>query len=210
MFEIINNIVKELNQTKELCRLAINAQDNEAKVPIDLCCAPMYNTPNPEKIIVSDVESDSESESESESEYESDDCSDSEDDECRSPINIIDEPIATEDNIKIISVDIGDTIEVSESDVVFESADEYTIEEIKNLTEIDNLQIEKLNEESLKDTLDVEGLSISEDTIETSKEIYRKMTLHALKTLVITKGLSSDPSKMKKAELLKLLESSEE
>lgn len=49
MFEIINNIVKELNQTKELCRLAINAQHNEAKVPIDLCCAPMYNNPNPEK-----------------------------------------------------------------------------------------------------------------------------------------------------------------
>ncbi len=39
-----------------------------------------------------------------------------------------------------------------------------------------------------------------------ANEVYNKMSIQALKTLVITKGLSSDPSKMKKAELIKLLE----
>ena len=39
-----------------------------------------------------------------------------------------------------------------------------------------------------------------------ANEVYNKMSMQALKTLVITKGLSSDPSKMKKAELIKLLE----
>jgi hypothetical protein len=34
------------------------------------------------------------------------------------------------------------------------------------------------------------------------------MTLSALKSIVIEKGLLSDPSKLKKQELLKLLESS--
>jgi hypothetical protein len=36
------------------------------------------------------------------------------------------------------------------------------------------------------------------------------MPLQALKTLVITKGLCSDPSKLKKNELLKMLESVDE
>jgi hypothetical protein len=39
-----------------------------------------------------------------------------------------------------------------------------------------------------------------------ANEVYNKMSLQALKTMAITKGLSSDPSKMKKAELIKLLE----
>jgi len=36
------------------------------------------------------------------------------------------------------------------------------------------------------------------------------MNLGALKTLVITKGLCTDPSRMKKPELLKLLETNNE
>uniref|UniRef100_A0A6C0JYS7 Rho termination factor N-terminal domain-containing protein n=1 Tax=viral metagenome TaxID=1070528 RepID=A0A6C0JYS7_9ZZZZ len=39
-----------------------------------------------------------------------------------------------------------------------------------------------------------------------SKDLYKKMTLSNLKATVISKGLCSDPSKMKKNELLKLLE----
>jgi len=39
-----------------------------------------------------------------------------------------------------------------------------------------------------------------------SKELYKKMTLPNLKATVIAKGLCSDPSKMKKSDLLKLLE----
>ena len=38
------------------------------------------------------------------------------------------------------------------------------------------------------------------------KELYKKMTLPILKATVIAKGLCSDPSKMKKSDLLKLLE----
>jgi hypothetical protein len=37
------------------------------------------------------------------------------------------------------------------------------------------------------------------------KEAYRKMTTQALKTVVMTKELVSDPSKLKKYELLDLL-----
>jgi hypothetical protein len=54
------------------------------------------------------------------------------------------------------------------------------------------------------------GVEIPEFSLEfreNNKEVYRKMSTQALKTLVITKGLSSDTSKMKKNDLLKLLES---
>jgi hypothetical protein len=42
-----------------------------------------------------------------------------------------------------------------------------------------------------------------------SVDLYKKMTLSNLKATVISKGLCSDPSKMKKNELLKLLEECE-
>ena len=68
---------------------------------------------------------------------------------------------------------------------------------------LDNLHVEKVDE-----SVESESVATTEsNTIETSKEIYRKMTLSALKSLVISKGLASDPSKMKKNDLLKLLES---
>ena len=38
-------------------------------------------------------------------------------------------------------------------------------------------------------------------------EVYRKMNLSALKALVIERGLITDTTKLKKYELLKLLES---
>jgi hypothetical protein len=45
---------------------------------------------------------------------------------------------------------------------------------------------------------------------ESEKEVYKKMSMTALKTLVISKGLCSDASKLKKQDLLKLLENIEE
>ena len=44
---------------------------------------------------------------------------------------------------------------------------------------------------------------------EKKEDRYRKMNIHQLKTLVLTKGLATDISKMKKNELVKLLEESE-
>jgi hypothetical protein len=66
------------------------------------------------------------------------------------------------------------------------------------------IHVEKM--EPLEKQLDEESTHTSNVSQEVSKEVYRKMNLHALKTFVITKGLSSDPSKMKKTELLKLID----
>jgi hypothetical protein len=213
MFEIINNIVKELNSTKELCCLANTIRPSEEKIPIDLCCSPELSAgPKQEKIIVSDAESesdDSESEYESESD-DSEDESEEESDELPALLSIEQDLEVDEDNVKIITVEIGDTIEVGEIENTFENSEEEKPEEIVNLETSEELQVEKLETYETKETLAVEEPVVDLPAVETSKEIYRKMTLQALKGLVITKGLCSDPSKMKKTDLLKLLESNDE
>ena len=219
MFEIINNIVKELNSTKELCCLANTIRPSVEKIPIDLCCAPINREGSKqEKIIVSDPENDSsddESEYDSEDEDEEDDDEDEEDeDEYELPalLNISEDVITDDDNVKIITVEIGETIEVGETLEVseIENSEEEKPEEMVNLEASEELHVEKLETDTPEETLATEEPIVELPAVETSKEIYRKMTLQALKSLVITKGLCSDPSKMKKNDLLKLLESNDE
>jgi len=219
MFEIINNIVKELNSTKELCCLANTIRPSVEKIPIDLCCAPINREGSKqEKIIVSDPENDSsddESEYDSEDEDEEDDDEDEEDedeDELPALLNISEDVITDDDNVKIITVEIGETIEVGETLEVseIENSEEEKPEEMVNLEASEELHVEKLETDTPEETLATEEPIVELPAVETSKEIYRKMTLQALKSLVITKGLCSDPSKMKKNDLLKLLESNDE
>ena len=47
------------------------------------------------------------------------------------------------------------------------------------------------------------------DSTRDNKEIYKKMSLAVLRATAIEKGLSTDPSKLKKQELVQLLESAE-
>jgi len=212
MFEIINNIVKELNSTKELCCLANTIRPSEEKIPIDLCCSPTFTAATKqEKIIVSDAESESTgSDSEYESEDESEDESENEFDEPPAMLKIGEEAIIEEGNVKIIAVEIGETIEVGELEEAFENNEDDRPEEIVNIEASEDLKVEKLDTDLANETLEAEEPAIDLPAVETSKEIYRKMTLQALKGLVITKGLCSDPSKMKKNDLLKLLESNDE
>ena len=69
-----------------------------------------------------------------------------------------------------------------------------------DLVASDPIVVEKLDVQHL------EQVPTESHAEKAANEVYNKMSLQALKTLVITKGLSSDPSKMKKAELIKLLE----
>ena len=58
------------------------------------------------------------------------------------------------------------------------------------------------DENNTQSSFDKQPLQISE---EISKEIYKKMSLQELKKTVISKGLCSDTSKLKKPDLLKIL-----
>jgi len=75
---------------------------------------------------------------------------------------------------------------------------------IENMEEI-QLHVEKLptGERHLDDSSIASSVAESKN----NSHIYKKMTLPVLKAYVIEKGLASDPSKMKKQELIQLIES---
>ena len=187
MFEIINNIVQELVQIKYIITPPQSSYSTENVTQpstshfIHNPTLPLNNIIHfdSNKIVVSDDEDDDDDEEDDSNDEEEDDSNNEEED--------------SEDEdarIKVINVALNDSIHISEVDDIIdmEPAQGNIIVEKMNTndSEIDNSDIQK----------------------EVKKEIYRKMTLSALKSIVIEKGLLSDPSKLKKQELLKLLESS--
>ena len=204
MFEIINNIVKEITSMKQTFSANDCCRNN-------ICMNPSYSSPcyskndnvqlhyvkenDSEKIIVSD-DDDEDDEDEDEDDHDDiDDDDDSDIEDEKPPLQI------TDNEVKIINVEMGDVIEIEEPE--FAEENEYEEEAPLENIVLDNLHVEKVDE-----SVESESVATTEsNTIETSKEIYRKMTLSSLKSLVISKGLASDPSKMKKNDLLKLLDS---
>lgn len=86
--------------------------------------------------------------------------------------------------------------EYEEVEVTDDEAEEGEQEEEEE-EESDEGQIEEIEEIDTIEKIDIPTIS--------SEELYKKMSVGELKQLVITKGLSTQPSKLKKAELLDLL-----
>jgi hypothetical protein len=218
MFEIINNIVKEINSVRELasvqnccpmnsfCSPSLCAPSQNVVYELSQLKAPVSNTN--EKIVVSDdddddLDDDDEDSDEDSDKEDSDDGEDSDDEDNMPTLQILE---SDEQSVKIISVNMGDVIEIDEPLIPEENDSEEEGALVENI-QLDDIHVEKIE----ADFSPEEQASSNEVTsADTSKEIYRKMTLPALKALVITKGLTSDPSKMKKVDLLKLLESANE
>jgi hypothetical protein len=88
-----------------------------------------------------------------------------------------------------------------------DAQDAIDLEDVPPLMcETDDLIIEKMANEDANDLADPTDVT---DTTDHSKDIYSKMHVQDLKKLVITRGLCSDATKLKKNDLLKLLESSQ-
>jgi hypothetical protein len=236
MFEIINNIVKEITYIKSAIFSQPYYQVNDKDEIINLTVNETHSKQNVEnnKIIVSDDDGNDE---DSDNDYDEDADSDSEDDETDSDCDTDSETnsdvdieheneLFNTDSVKVINVEFGDSIEVS--DIAQELNDNnYDVDEVDEINseeniptlvqEIEHIIVEKID---LQDNhLDNNETSeTNEETAQTAqsqqneqneniKDVYRKMTLIQLKALVISKGLTSDSSKMRKPELLKLLES---
>lgn len=97
------------------------------------------------------------------------------------------------ENVEEESEDEYEEVEVTDDD----ADDEVEEKEVEDEEESDEGQIEELEEIDTIEKIDVPTIS--------SEELYKKMSVGELKQLVITKGLSTQPSKLKKAELLDLL-----
>lgn len=194
MFEIVNNIVKQLRN------MQMNIQHlGEPKTFITT--APPFILPSPSQFqptldVVEEIpannseSSSSEDETESssdESDNDSDTKNDSQDDESDSDEDSDDEE---SDEKKTIDPDQVETITI-------------TPEIIPDTVEVDEDSI-------IIHKSDGSVTALDETLQSTLKDKYKKMTLAALKTAVVEKGLVADSSKMKKPELLKLLEAESE
>ena len=211
MFEIINNIVKEITYIKNAIFSQPQYHINDHDEIINLSVNQIHNKQNIEnKIIISD---DDDSEDDQDDDSEDDQDNDSEDDkntlyENNNNRDEETENISNNENgVKLINVEFGNNIEVSETITeIYDDNNEDENENMNNIILEDNVNI-------LVEKIDIQNNDLDNvnneqhNQIEHIKEVYRKMTLMQLKALVISKGLTSDSSKMRKPELLKLLES---
>lgn len=219
MFDILNTMVKELNAVR-------NAQVMLQQFPFSQLRPGLSPHLDPSKIPVSDDDETSEDSSDigdNSSDDESDDNSvsndegegDESDDDDEMPPLV--ETASSADSVKIINVEIGDTIELDEhildpmSDTELENSAEEKLEPPQELQSEDPIRVEKMNAtETVEEPVATLENKEQNTSMEIPKDMYRRMPLQNLKALVISKGLSSDPGRLKKIDLVRMLEEAEE
>ena len=194
MFDILNNVVSELTDIKRSITPSgvINSMvDSRYGGQVE------YGSEQQEESIEDDDDDEEESDRETDNdeetvddEEESDDEETDEDDEEDSDDEQEEEEEVEE--VKTISIELNEQID---SDAI---NSEEILEDPEFIEEIDPV-LDVLQEQ----TISVE--KIEEEKVENTMDDYKKMHVQNLKKLVLSKGLSEDPSKLKKAELLALL-----
>ena len=209
MFELINNIVTELNSERRSTHgfgvtsppvLFYPEPEGNPAVGGQAEKSELFTDMDDSDEETSDEESDEEgegSDDDSDDEYSEDE--DSEDDSESALIHIA--PIEEPDNnsVKVILLDQVEELTELPVDGMEDSESDDNDKPI-DLVASEPIVVEKLDVQHL------EQVPAETHAEKAANEVYNKMSMQALKTLAITKGLSSDPSKMKKAELIKLLE----
>jgi hypothetical protein len=207
MFEIFRGVAKELSELREL--ISIKDTQSSNQIPIS------FGGPSgifPPEIFRAFQNNNTNYVVEQQHPFESDDDDDYDDDYDDDETNI--KKIVVSDtelehesdddqpNVKIISV-LDITPNQSEESVSLED-----LEEEENI--IDRLEIDSVNDESQQNDHEVFIVNkIDENTQETYID-YKKLDVSYLRTMVITRGLATDTKKMKKQDLIRLLEESQE
>jgi hypothetical protein len=198
MFEIMNNIVKELRTIKMSSTNCVN---------------PTMIVPNNETIMFHQRNSLGELFQQFQKDQFNDDADDEDEDdeydEDDEPKKIIvsdteyeDEDQDQEQQVKIINIEFNE----DESNASNESVDNLEALEEQHIS----LEDDDIDVDIDADTEDVSTVDITVDhSLEQSVD-YRKMDISYLRTMVITRGLAIDTKKMKKGDLVKLLEDSKE
>ena len=188
--DMCSTIVSKISQVKQMVVAQNTMPPVMQNIPNIFFRSPNEDRPSStiEIIEISDSDSDSDSESDSEEEDEL----------------VVDELVLAE----MEKVEEEEEVEVVEVEKV-EVVEEVEVEVVEVEVEADKEEPEHLEEEKVLDTdvqSEVFSLAINHD----DKNSFKKMNVQMLRTLVISKGLCTDPSKMKKLELLKMLGDSSE
>jgi hypothetical protein len=213
MLSLVSSLAEEVNGSKMFIhQLTMNHQTQNPQ----FFQQQQQQQPNLEKrifqndnlILVSDDEEDSESDdsdSDAASEVSIDESVDDDDDD--SDNSVID--IGNSNDVKVLKLNINE--HKDDSSASGDDLDE--MDDLEDLDEMDNLDDSSTSSESIKEekndnikSMDLKSINITlEETKPEQPLDYRKMALPKLRSIVAEKGLSSDSSKLKKNELLKLL-----
>ena len=207
MFDIINNVVQEItsvktfvitNMTQNTVSSFIPASVYESQNNNGIFSQNQHSSQNERDDVKSDEESDV-SHDESEGDEESDEEVESDDE------RILVSDNESESNVKIVNIptSLNEIDDVSDhNDLELDNATE-SMDLVESLPELieDPVVVHKL-ESSLE-----ESVNQPEESGILSGASYGKLTTGELKKLVIAKGLATDVSKMKKNQLVQLLES---
>lgn len=240
MFEIVNNIVKELNIIRSVQLNTKQFSGFPPLHPVNLTnkMSPFFVPQSENNINVSVIDpsmdghikttyiDDDDDEDDDEDEDDDDDDDDT-DDEIDSSFDDSDD-----ENDDTAVVDLEDEVVIEKFNDEIEQNEDQNIR-VVHMEELISSEIEDLTEivedlahsaAEIAAAIQVEKIGPVEEVVKQEihdniqpyvvgdipKDVIRKMSVHDLKTLVITRGLCSDPSKMKKPDLIKLIENIQE
>jgi hypothetical protein len=212
MLSLVSTLAEDMNRVK----MSVN---HLAMTTIGGTAQDQLNTAfisNENKITVSDDEGDSDDDASEifDNEELSDDDYDDDD------VSETDTDTSSHDDIKVLKLNISEEANNDDNDDIDETLDLDAIDENDDLEDLDDNLSELQSEIShISDTeekmenndnlsaLDLKTISIHLEETQHDSLDYKKLPLPKLRNIVAEKGLASDASKLKKNELLKLLES---
>ena len=214
MLSLVSSLAEEVNGSKMFIhQLTMNHQQQNQQF------FQHQQQPNLEKrivqndnlILVSDDEEDSDDDASEADDSDSDAASEisiDEIDDDDSDNSVIELGESTNSNdVKVLKLNISDDNDDSES------GDEASLDEMEDLEGLEDLDDSSTSSVSIKEekndnikSMDFKSINITlEETKPEQPLDYKKMAIPKLRSIVTEKGLSSDSSKLKKNELLKLL-----
>ena len=194
MFEIINSMVNEIGQVRTVLNHDVPINNEYHEITLN-----NIDTNNNDRIHY-DESSDSLVTDDDEEDVTDDDEEDV-DNYNRDEVSI------DNDEVKVVNVEMNGEIQTEGLHYELDETTSSQGDQIPQMVDI-NIHVEKLENETNKDDSSIANSSIATFSSVPKKgsSAYKRMNLTALKSLIIEKGLASDPSKMKKRDLITLLE----
>lgn len=212
MLSLVSSLAEEVNGTKMIIhQLTMNPQMQQQAqfFQNNNSTLERANYQNNNDLI--DVSDDEESDDESKSYVDSDD-EDSVSDDAASEVSDSESDEKPNTDIKVFRLNISEDLNKidEDSNSLAESLDDLDeIDEIDEMEDLDDSSSESIQETDVKkidNFMDLKSINITLEETKTEQSVdYKKMALPKLRSVVAEKGLSSDSSKLKKNELLKLL-----
>ena len=211
MFEIINSMVNEIGQVRTVLNHDVPINNEYHEITLN-----NIDTNNNDRIhydessdsLVTDDDEEDVTDDDEEDVTDDDDEEDVTDDDDVSVDNYNrDEVSIDNDEVKVVNVEMNGEIQTEGLHYELDETTSSQGDQIPQMVDI-NIHVEKLENETNKDDSSIANSSIATFSSVPKKgsSAYKRMNLTALKSLIIEKGLASDPSKMKKRDLITLLE----